>query len=767
MLRVIKEVEPAKPSTKLSHSDTLPSIAAHRHMEPRKLTALVRGELDWIVMKALEKDRSRRYDSANGFAMDVQRYLADEPVQACPPSAGYRLGKFARCHKGGLAVAALVLFFLVLLGSGIGWAVRDRSARDAEAAQQQAARQAKAAGQVESVFAEVDRLEAERKWPEALAAAQRAEAAVAGGEADAATAERVRQRLKDLQFIDRLEQIRLEDRETHADYIKRDRDYAQAFRNYGVDVEELGVGALIERLKSRPALAVPVAAALDEWVSLVVCLPGRERLAAVAHGIDPEPMRDRLRGAWGRPSAERRDVLRRLADSIDVRAQHPATLDSLAHSLKQVELPDHAIQILREAQSVYPGDYLFNAELANALYKQKDIEGAIRFYTVAASLRPNSFWRHFYLARALRQHGKLDEAVPVYRKAADINPREESEGLGWAFLAQGKLDEAVAAFRKVIELNPESVDGYRSLGRALRDQNKHVEANAAFDKAIDLDRKTVELHPNVAANYWGLGLVLRQRGKLDEAIEAFRKAVAIDPRDSASNLSLASALRAQGKPDEAVAAYRHYIELAPNDVWAQNDLGVFMSEDLKDYGKAIECFRRAIELDPRFATAYRNLGAALAQQGKRDESVVAYRNAIELDPKNVAAHNGLAWWLVAWPDARLRDPDLAVRLARKAVEVEPRAGAYQNTLGVALYRASDWKAAIAALDKSMRLRNGGDSFDWFFLAMAHWQLGETDKARGFYDRAVQWMDKNQPKSEELRRFRAEAAELLGIDKKKD
>ena len=187
MLRVIREQEPSKPSTKLSTAEGLPTLAANRGTEPAKLTKLVRGELDWIVMKALEKDRNRRYETANGFAMDVQRYLADEPVQACPPSAGYRLRKFARRNKGGLAVAALVLFFLVLLGSGVGWAVRDRSAREAEAARQQAERQAKVAGQVESIFAEVDRLEKEQKWPEALAAARRAEAAVAGGEADAET----------------------------------------------------------------------------------------------------------------------------------------------------------------------------------------------------------------------------------------------------------------------------------------------------------------------------------------------------------------------------------------------------------------------------------------------------------------------------------------------------------------------------------------------------------------------------------------------------
>jgi serine/threonine protein kinase len=96
MLRVIREQEPSKPSTKLSTAEGLPTLAANRVTDPTRLTRLVRGELDWIVMKALEKDRSRRYESANGFAADVQRYLADEAVQACPPSVGYRLRKFAR-----------------------------------------------------------------------------------------------------------------------------------------------------------------------------------------------------------------------------------------------------------------------------------------------------------------------------------------------------------------------------------------------------------------------------------------------------------------------------------------------------------------------------------------------------------------------------------------------------------------------------------------------------------------------------------------------
>ena len=99
MLRLIREEEPPKPSTRLSSSDTLPAIAAARKTEPAKLARLMRGELDWIVMKALEKDRNRRYETASGLAADVQRYLHDEPVEACPPSTRYKLSKFLRRYR--------------------------------------------------------------------------------------------------------------------------------------------------------------------------------------------------------------------------------------------------------------------------------------------------------------------------------------------------------------------------------------------------------------------------------------------------------------------------------------------------------------------------------------------------------------------------------------------------------------------------------------------------------------------------------------------
>src|SRR5207302_179269 len=147
-------------------------------------------------------------------------------------------------------------------------------------------------------------------------------------------------------------------------------------------------------------------------------------------------------------------------------------------------------------------------------------------------------------------------------------------------------------------------------------------------------------------------------------------------------------------------------ELDPKDVYAYNGLGTLLCDDLKDYGKAIECFRKAIELDPKYASAHGNLGTALQGQNKLDEAIAAYRKAIELDPNLANAYNGLSWLFATCSDAKFRDPSQAVALAKKAVELAPEHPFYPNTLGVASYRARDWKAAIAALEKSMELRKG-------------------------------------------------------------
>jgi WD40 repeat protein/serine/threonine protein kinase len=177
VLRIIKEEEPPKPSTRLSRSETLPSIAANRKTEPAKLNKAVRGELDWIVMKCLEKERGRRYETASTLAADLERYLNDEPVQACPPSMSYRLKKLARRHRR--AVLAGLVVILTMVGgtaASIWQAVRaTRAEHNALAGWAIAARNAQAADTA-GEKAQQSRIEAEDAQAQAQRAATRAEA---------------------------------------------------------------------------------------------------------------------------------------------------------------------------------------------------------------------------------------------------------------------------------------------------------------------------------------------------------------------------------------------------------------------------------------------------------------------------------------------------------------------------------------------------------------------------------------------------------------
>src|SRR5262249_40461052 len=143
--RIIREEEPPKPSTRIllplrrGGREGLPpstlgpsatTVSANRRSDPKRLHQLLRGELDWIVMKCLEKDRNRRYETVDGLRLDGGRYLADEPVQACPPSAWYRFRKFSRRNKTRLAIAGLLALSGVIAVGSLGYILRDRSAQE-------------------------------------------------------------------------------------------------------------------------------------------------------------------------------------------------------------------------------------------------------------------------------------------------------------------------------------------------------------------------------------------------------------------------------------------------------------------------------------------------------------------------------------------------------------------------------------------------------------------------------------------------------------
>jgi tetratricopeptide (TPR) repeat protein len=225
----------------------------------------------------------------------------------------------------------------------------------------------------------------------------------------------------------------------------------------------------------------------------------------------------------------------------------------------------------------------------------------------------------------------------------------------------------------------------------------------------------------------------------------------------------------------ALKAYTQAIELDPNNAETQFRRG-WLYAQLSRHEEAAADYSRVIELDPKEpgawynhpkeALPWRNRASCYLRLWQYEKAIADLNKVLQANPNDGATHKNLAWVLASCADSKWRDAVQAVEHAKKAVGLDPKQGSYWNTLGVANYRAGDWKAAVTALEKSMEFRKGGGSFDWFFLAMAQWQLGKKDEARKWYDKAMEWMEKNQLRNEDLVRFRAEASELLGIKEKK-
>jgi serine/threonine protein kinase len=344
--QIIRQEEPPRPSTRLSAGGAATTASAQRHSDPRRLSRRLRGELDWIVMKTLEKERGRRYESASALAADIERYLHDEPVAACPPSAWYRAGKVARRHRGKLVVAGLGLAALLVgvaaVAGSISWAVSDRRTRDAALDRQ-----------VDLALDEAVSLLETGKWPEALDSLERIEKlldAAGRGERPSRFGALKRQaamarRLEDLyaQAASELPSI------TGARYAKvDDRAYAEVFTAYGIDLAATPAAEAAERLRAS-SIRLDLARALDIWSSLRRRAasnqqPDWQQLLEFAKLADADDARNRLRTAL---QNDDRQVFLALAGSVDVRDLPPSTLALLAFALaERLDAPDKAVTVL-------------------------------------------------------------------------------------------------------------------------------------------------------------------------------------------------------------------------------------------------------------------------------------------------------------------------------------------------------------------------------------------------------------------------------------
>lgn len=182
---------------------------------------------------------------------------------------------------------------------------------------------------------------------------------------------------------------------------------------------------------------------------------------------------------------------------------------------------------------------------------------------------------------------------------------------------------------------------------------------------------------------------------------------------------------------------------------------------------ALTQFRQALRFNQDYAPAHVGIANVLGKQGKHDQALEEFRIAIKLDPNHAIAHNSFAWTLVTHPqqDGSYRDVPEAVAAAKKACDLDLDNHLILNTLGVALYRNGDWKEAIETLHDSVVL-GSDDPYNWLFIAMSHWQLGDQDQARKLYDKSIAWAEKNKV-DQELQSFFAEAKKVLGPKMKND
>jgi serine/threonine protein kinase/tetratricopeptide (TPR) repeat protein len=803
VLRLIREEEPPRPSTRLSRSgEALATISARRRAEPAKLAGVLRGELDWIVMKCLEKDRTRRYETANGLARDVERYLTDEPVEACPPSAGYRLRKFARKYRTALATTVAFAALLVAGTAFSAWqAVRatlaeheandarqaeaERARQQAEAERQQAAQQAQRSQGINDALTQAATLQAQARAAggpkaQALAArarglAQRARALLEGGPVEPALAARVQALLGDLdqeerdrQLLADLEAAGLAQAVTNDQHTRYARERAvplfrEAIGAYGLPAGQGEAGGVAARIKGRPVeVREALLGALDEWVALAedpqfgVEEPHLAWLRAVLAAAEPDGWGKQFREAAAlKDPAKRRAALEGLADRADVDHLSARALARLGVRLKQAGAAASAVRLLRRAQARYPADFWVNHGLGNALdaLRPPEPSEAGRYLTAAVALRPDSAVAHVNLGLALQRQGRLDQAVAEYRKALALAPKLLSahNNLGLALVAQGKLDEAIAELHRAIELNPKFAGVHTNLGLALERQGKLNEAAAAYRRAIELDARYAVPHVN-------LGLTLAQQGKPGEAVAEFRRAIEIDPSYAEPHAHLGYALSQQGKLEEAAAECRRAITLDPRLALGHANLGKVLREQNK-LDEAVAAHRQALTLEPNNSMTHNNLGVALFRQGKLGEATAEWRRAIALDPKSAPAHANFG-------DALRQQGQLEEALAecRRAVALDPKPAPSHGTLGLVLFLLGEVDEAAAAFRRALELDAKYPQAQ-AGLALALMTQGRLVEARAGFRRLQDLVHPGHPLQSIASRQPGECERLLALERK--
>jgi eukaryotic-like serine/threonine-protein kinase len=629
MIRIIQEEEPSKPSTRLSTDEALPSLAALRHTEPRKLMALLRGELDWVVMKCLEKSRERRYETANALARDIQRYLADEAVEARPVSAGYRFSKFLKRNKGPVVAASLLLLALLagIAGTTFGLIRADR-ARDAEAKRAEGERMAKQEAGIER--------------DKAIAAEQKTRI-----ERDKAiTAEAKTKLINEFLTQDLLTQAEpansaFEDKVTLVEVLDR---AAEKVGHRFADQPELET-ALRNTIANTYHGLASWEKAEAQWRAILEAVRKRDPQSSetyIAQGQLAHILHHR-----GRSDAEVIRMAETAAEGHGSRMgpEHPDTLALLGH-----------------LATVYRGAHRLSEAIA--LFKRvSDTE-----ITKLGPDHPDTLKSLNNLAASYWDAGEYPEAIALHERVRDVQIAKLGpdhpdtlitlSNLALAYQAAGRLPEAIALFERVrdaqiVRLGPEHPDTLTTLGHlafSYSGSGKLPEAIALFERVRDA--RIARLGPdhpetlitlnNLAGTYWSAK-------QLDKSVPLFedvlkRREAGLGRQDPGTQLAVANLgvnYKDAGRLDKAIPlleeAYRSSGKL-PDLRW----VGTSLLNAYAKVGRSAEAAKLVLEQLAEARKALPNdsphLAHVLAQDGIILLQIKAYADSEPLLRECLAIH---------------------------------------------------------------------------------------------------------------------------------
>ncbi len=705
ILKRIREEEPPKPSTRLSESrERLPSVAALRRTEPARLTKLLRGELDWIVMKAIEKDRTRRYETANGLARDIERYLAGDPVEAGPPSASYRLRKFARKHRAALVTAGAFAGLLATAAAVSTW----------EAVQATVAKR------------------------HAIAEAQRALAAESTAREEAAKAKAVNEFLtQDILTQAEPAKNSVEDDIRLLDVLDRAADKVG---------ERFGEQPQVEA-ELRSTIAVTYHG-LGSFAKAERQVRAQLEIERRLHGGDSaEALRavgqiGHYRDHLGDPRGAA-DLLQQAVDGLSrtLGPDHPDTLanrNNLALAYRDAGRNAEAIALLettlklRKARlgSDHPDTLVSGNNLGEAYLKVGRTAEAIALLEETVKLmtsklgpdHPNTLASRNNLGTAYLAGGRTREAIAMHEETLKLstsklgpdhpNTLASRRNLALALRGAGRNSEALALDEETLKLstsklgpdNPDSLTSRSNLALAYRDAGRTADAFALFETTFKLRKARLGSdHPDTLASGNNLGDAYLAAGRTGEAIALHEETLKLmtsklgpdHPDTLTIRNNLAAAYWRAGRLDRSVPLFEETLKLRisklgpdhPDALLAQANLGI----NYRDAGRPVE--------------GARLMEVALKRARGRPDALAGLAF---VPPQLGAAYEAAEQFAAAEPF--YRD---GLELARKQFGPEdPRTAAAMATLARSLLKQEKWAEAEPLLRECLAIRERNQPDGW-------------------------------------------------------